>query len=93
METEKLKSFQGLYITIKTDACFIKGKLTHVDDDSLIINQADVIKLPSFLDTYSDNIMAFSWIVVNRRKVWDCFPSYEQLSNNYTISSAGVSLL
>lgn len=93
MEREKLKGFQGLYVTLKTDSSFIKGKLTHVDDDSLIVTDAELIKRPSFSDTYSDTLSKATWLIVNPYKVWDCCLTYEQLSNNYTISAAGVSQL
>lgn len=93
MEKEKLKTFEGLYVTLKTDSCFIKGKLTRVDDDTVHLNQAQVVYKPSFHETFTQPVQSFEWLLVNPYKIWDCYLTYEQVSNNYTISAAGVSQL
>lgn len=90
MDKEKLKRLHGLHVTVKTDSTFIKGKLTHVDEDSVILTDAECIQKPHIFESYSDSIVKTSWLVLNPFKIWDAWPTYEQVSNNYTISSKGL---
>lgn len=86
MEKEKLKIFEGLYVTLKTESCFIKGKLNRVDDDTVHLISAQVVYKPAFHEVFTQPVQVFDWIIVNPYKVYDCWDTFDQVGNKYTFT-------
>lgn len=87
MNKEELKTFEGLYVTLRTDSSFIKGKLTRVDDDTVHLNEAQIAYKPAFHEVFTQPVQVFDWIIVNPYKIYDCYLTFDQVSKNYTIAS------